>query len=845
MRSTINSFIDQCLARGDETAFANRRGVRIERWTYAELAHTAIKFSRELAHRNIGKGDRVLLWAANGPEWVAAFFGCALQGAVVVPLDEQSAPDFVGRVQQQVEAKLLLCDGKHALRFSDRLPILRLEDIRAISSPHPLQPVEEQMTGDDDLVEIIFTSGTTAEPKGVCLTHRNLLANLNPLEMEIDKYLFLERPFHPVRFLCLLPLSHVFGQFMGIFVPMLLGGEVHFLSSQNPSEIIGTVKRERISVIAAVPRQLETLRDKIERDQVLRERLDEFRSRFAKAEGRHYLKRWWMFRDVHHRFGWKFWAFVTGGATLDEETEKFWQRMAFAVVQGYGMTETASLITVNHPFKLSRGSIGKAMPGREMKIDETGEIMVRGENVSAGYWRRGAQSLTGDEGWLRTGDIAEADAGGNLFFKGRKKDVIVTAAGLNIYPDDLEAALNDQPEVIDSCVIGVEGHSGPEPQAVLILRDEQADAAEIVKRANATLGSAQRIRRWMVWPEPDFPRTPTQKVRKPAVKEAVLAANMGAKRNGIKSGILAEIVSSIAGDTSAITGQPDRSADDLKLDSLGRVELISAIEDRYQIELDETAITASTTMSDLERLVRQGASGESPMAAAEYPYPRWTLRWPVTWLRFISYYLLVAPFVFVMSRPRVRGSEHLRELRKPVLFIANHISMVDPAIIMYALPLRFRQNLAIAMAGERLRGLRRGLEGANRFGRAIDRLKYFLVTAVFNVFSLPQKSGFRRSFYYAGEAADRGYHVLVFPEGRTTDDGSIKPFMPGVGLLAKNLDVPVVPLKIEGLFDLTRERRYFSRPGTVEVRFGKPISFAKDIDPSKATEVMEMVIRKL
>ena len=868
MRETIHSLLDQCLARGDEIAVAHQRGLRVARWSYAQLAQTARQFARELESRGVGKGDRVLFWGENCAEWVAAFFGCLLRGAVAVPLDEQSAPDFVHRVQRQVEARLLLCDEKQARHFEDRLPILKLDQLSEAVSHHsseryPLAKMVENI-GADDLAEIIFTSGTTAEPKGVCLTHRNLLANIAPLETEINKYLKFERPFHPIRFLCLLPLSHVFGQFMGMFVPQLLSGEVFFQSLLNPSEIIAAVKRERISVVAAVPRQLETLREKLERDYAARGELEKFRRRFASAEGKHFLKRWLLFRDVHRRFGWKFWAFVSGGATLDEETETFWQRLGLAVVQGYGMTETASLVTVSHPFKIRHGSIGKTLPGQDLKLDASGEILVRGANVSAGYWRsdaveekfvvppsggafgerkRPAEAGTtnkSDEGWLRTGDVGEMDAEGNIFFKGRKKDVIVTAAGLNIYPDDLEAALNRQPEIKTSCVIGVEGAQGPEPLAVLILREEDADPVEVVKRANAQLNQSQQMRRWFVWNDPDFPRTPTRKVRKQIVKEAVLAkAPVAAPASIQLSGpggpgggsSLVELITSISGDPSI-----------LKLDSLGRVQLLSALEDRYQIELDEAALTPATTLGDIERMIHEGPRAES---AAGYPYPKWARRWPITWLRLLAYYLLVAPFVCLMCWPRVRGKDRLRDLRGPVLFIANHISMVDPGMILFALPFRFRHRLAIAMAGERLRGLRRGLEGANWLGRLLDRVKYLLVVIVFNVFALPQKSGFRRGFAFAGEAVDNGYNALVFPEGRTTEDGRMNPFMSGIGLLTENLDLPVVPIRIEGLFDLTQQRRYFSRPGTVTVTFGEPVTFERGTDPARITRELEGRVRAL
>src|SRR5256714_6601291 len=543
MRSTINSYLDDYLRRGAETAFANRRGLRHERWSYRRVAETAFRFARELDARGIGKGERVMLWAGNSAGWVAAFFGCALSGVVVVPLDVESAPDFVARVQRQTEARLLLLSAE-TKKHADPLGLsqLMLEDLCEAVARHSSEPFEAEGISDGDLVEIIYTSGTTAEPRGVCLTHRNLLANLAPLEEEIQKYLRWERLGHPIRFLCLLPLTHVFGQFMGFLVPQLLCGEVFFQDSLNPSEIARAVKSQRISVIVTVPRVLESLREHVERRESARGRVEDLKRRLAAVEGAGPLKRLWTFRRVHKNFGWKFWAFVTGGATLDAGTEEFWRRAGFAVIQGYGMTETASLITVNHPFKSGRGSVGKILPGQEVKLGEGGEILVRGANVSPGYWRDGAARTLEDGGWLRTGDIGELDDEGNIFFKGRKKDVIVTAAGLNIYPEDIEAALNRQPEVKDSAVVGVEGPRGPEPLAVLIMRDAGADAERAVERANRDLARHQHVRRWHVWPETDFPRTPTQKVRKRDILDALTAEDSDAgvqarrTRNGSDNG---------------------------------------------------------------------------------------------------------------------------------------------------------------------------------------------------------------------------------------------------------------------------------------------------------------------
>lgn len=843
MRETLLSFLDDCASRGDETAFAHQRGLRIIRWSYLHIRRTAFQFARELESRNIQKGDRIIFRGENSPEWIAAFFGSLIRGAIVVPLDKHSSPDFVRRVHRQVDAKLLLQNGE--LSIPDlRIPSIELDDLSEIIEHHSDAQSAPAKIDANDLVEIIFTSGTTAEPKGVCITHRNICANIDPLEHEIQKYLRWEKYFHPIRFLNLVPLSHVFGQFMGIFVPQLIGGEVFFQQSLNPSEIIGTVKRERISVIIAVPRQIESLREKIERDHQSSGQAEEFRRALEQAALHHPLRRWWNFRRIHRKFGWKFWAFVSGGATLDTETERFWQRLGYALVQGYGMTETASIISVNHPFKMSRGSIGKTMPGQEVRIDESGEIMVRGENVSVGYWNGGLKPLTNEEGWLRTGDIAERDEQGNLFFRGRKKDVIVTAAGLNIYPEDLESELNRQAGVRDSCVIQIESHQnhlGPEPLAVLILEDENIDPSKIIRQANSSLAEYQHIRRWHIWREQDFPRTATTgKVIKRTVAETVKSEIDGKPATPEKASALAEIVATISG--AAVSLDPTAKLDtDLKLDSLGRVELMSAIEDRYQVEIDESVFTAATTIEDIEKIIRQGARAEPD----RYTYPAWAQRFPATWIRPIVYYLIIFPITRMMSRARVRGLDRLNNLKGPVLLISNHISMVDHGLILAALPVRFRHKLAIAMEGERLRGWFHAPVGTGWFTRLRRRIQYALVVTLFNVFPLPQKSGFKRSFAYAGESVDRGYNVLVFPEGKTTTDGRMIPFMGGIGLLTSNLDIPVVPVKIEGLFELKEQRRYFARPGEISITFGDPVRFERDCDPALITRELEFRVINL
>jgi len=757
---------------------------------------------------------------------------------VVVPMDDVATPDFALRVHQQVDAKLLVCSREHAQKS---IPTLTLEDLPEVLASHSLVAYPSAEVEPADTLEIVFTSGTTAEPKGVVITHGNVLANIAPLELEIRKYLKYERCVHPVRFLNLLPLSHVFGQFLGIFLPQLMGGTVIFQDTFKPADIIGTIHRERVSVLVAVPRVLQSLKEKIERDLEDEASSEQFRQQFRAAEGKHFLYRWWIFRRIHRQFGWKFWAFISGGAALDHDTEEFWGRLGYAAIQGYGLTETTSLISVNHPFRLGKGSIGKVLAGREIKLAPDGEILVRGGGVAAGYWNGSdLHSVASEDGWYRTGDVGELDADGNLYFKGRKKDVIVTPAGMNVYPDDLEAALRRQPEVKDAVVIPLPRNGNAEPCAAILLRNSDADAEPIVKRANASLAEYQRMNTWIVWPEEDFPRTSTQKPLRNAIQQAVQAQLAQKPVDQMPSSPLAELIGRITGRSSSRPSPGANLESELNLSSLDRVELLSALEDRYQIDLSETRFAAVNTVGELERMLQ----GKLP-PRVPYHYPRWVQRWPVTWLRLAVHYLLLRPAVFLLGWPHIMGRDNLRGVRGPVLVVCNHIGDVDPGFVLTALPARLRHKLAIATGGEALEILRTPPATRSFPGKVYDRVKWVLGVSLLNLFPLPREAGFRESFAYAGESVDRGYSVLVFPEGRHTTDGKMLPFRAGIGLLANNLQIPVVPLRIDGLFEVKQAGKKFTRPGQVKVKIGAPVQFKPGTDPEQIARDLQKIVGQL
>jgi long-chain acyl-CoA synthetase len=832
-RTTILEYLDNFRRHAGEVAYVHHRGYRVQRWTYGEVLANAHRFARELDAREIAKGDKVLIWGENCAEWVVAFFGCLLRGVIVVPIDNISTPDFAQRVARQVDAKLCVCASQNQLADVASMHLETLRERIAVRSDVPVTPLPLTR---DDIVQIVFTSGTTAEPRGVVISHANILANLEPLEREIGAYLRYERIFHPLRFLNLLPLSHVFGQFLGIFLPQLLAATVIFQDTLNPAELMRVIKRERVSVVVAVPRLMESLKDKMVRDLESAGRLARFQRRFEAAKDHNFVRRWWRFRRIHNQFGWKFWAFISGGAALDAETEEFWRRLSFVVIQGYGLTETTSLISLNHPFSTSKRSIGKVLEGREIKLDENGEILVRGANVAAGYWQgKELKPVLNNDGWFRTGDLGELDAEGNLYFKGRRKNVIVTREGMNVHPGDLEAALRQQPEVRDCVVVGLEHGGNAEPCAVLLLRDS-ADPDVVVKRANHQLAEYQQMRRWLVWREQDFPRTSTQKPKLVIIQQAVQHHFASGDGGGpTAQGALAELIERITGRGVASLAPGARLEDDLNLNSMDRVELMSALEDRYQVELSDADFTDASTVADVERLLH----GPPPSTRGRYRYPRWAQRWPIPWIRSFIYYLLTWPATLIMAHPRIVGRENLCGVEGPVLITCNHITYIDIGFVLRALTPRLRHKLAVGMWGELLWKMWRPPQDWNPFRRWAWQAGYWLVVALFDVFPLPQQSGVRESFAYAGASVDRGYSVMVFPEGVRTPDGNPVPFQSGVGMLAARLDIPVVPMRIDGLYAMKMAGHKIARPGALTVTVGRPMRFSPETSAEEITRQLE------
>jgi len=760
-RETLLDFFDDFAGLDDEFLIYDD-GFHARAYRYREIAAQARAFAAKLRERGIGRDEKVILYGENRPEWIIALWGCLLEGVIAVPIDYRSSPEFVERIKAIVSARLVLT-GDEAGMYDGEAPA-------ALSRAVTITK--------DQTAEIIFTSGATAEPKGVIITHRNILANIVPVENEVKKYLRYAGPFAPIRFLNLLPLSHMFGQAMATFIPPMLAGVVIFMRGFHPNEILRQIRERRVSVLVSVPQILEILRTH------LMQTFPELRQ-WKPTKG-HWLRRWWRYRKVHRLFGWKFWSFIVGAAPLPADLEAFFSELGFLVIQGYGLTETAPIVTLNHPFHARRGSVGRPIGGVEVKIAPDGEILVRGENVTSGYYQHPEETARAfEDGWFHTGDIGELKENGELTILGRKKEMIVTPEGLNVFPEDVEGVLKAQPGVRDAAVIGTD-----RVHAVLIL-EPGTDAEEIVRRANVRLADFQRVRSFSTWPHDEFPRTEgTGKLKRLEIAKGVPPSARGAV---------------------------DLEVPLENLTSLERVERIVAL------GLDEAEI-ASTPAASLVSSV------------ADFPsWNRGTLARAARRI-FLPGFLL--PLNRIFAHVRVQGLDNLKGLEPPVIFASNHQSYMDVTSILSALPARWRYRVAPAM--------RKEFFEEHFHGRSFtNSLNYYLSTLFFNCFPIPQREpGALATLRYIGELSNDKWCLLIFPEGIMTDKGEIAPFQPGVGMIASKLGIPVVPIRIRGLERVLHKTWKMARPGRVSIAFGAPIRLSGSDYGGLARQVEEAV-RKL
>lgn len=796
-----------------------RRGLR-----GPQIADRAERTAAALAAYGVQTGDRVALALNDGPLWHAGFFGTLRAGGVAVPFDLSFEPDHLRQLAVDLDLRAL-CTESAVPDLELGLPRVVIDwrndqDIEPPAAPWPPDDCKR-------VAEIVTTSGTTGAPQAVPVAHQNLSSVLESLGNEIDKYRWALRLTPPIRIAVSLPLSHLYGQVMGVFLPPLLGARATQLDPMPAPDLARALRDEHAWVLATVPRTLSLLGRHLESHGVALWGADGMNRKLEVARNRSWPVRWAMFARLRRLVGHRLIGVVSGGGPLEQATESLWRALGYAVVQGYGLTETAPLVTLNHPFDTTPGSLGKPLPGVEVQIAPDGEILVRGPNVVAA--RLGGPAID-DQGWLHTGDLGRWDDRGRLTFLGRIGERIVTTAGVNIDPEPIVAALKRQPGVLDAIVLerpwpprGVVG-------AVLVVRPG-VDAQLAVTQANRGLPDAARVRSSRAWPGPDFPRTRTGKPRRAEVREWLQhQAPTSAGEAHIKTKIDPfETIAGMVGDLTGVASPdlaPDMRLDDA-LSSLDRVELMTQVEMAYGATLGHEAFEGDATLAEVaeaiarepEDVAHQHADhaaehGDELDRSHDVPFARWRFSLPVRATRAVLQTLVLRPAWHTLFDLDVKGRENLSAVPGPVLIASNHLSILDPGTVLFALPLRGSTHVAPAAMWGHFTVSRGGW------------FQYRLGVLSLNLVPLVQSGDWRPTLSIAGAVVDRGASVLIYPEGERSPDGRLLEFRQGVAVMARELHLPIVPCGIAGtLAVLPRGARWarncWLRSAPVAIRFGE------------------------
>jgi len=847
-------------AFGEALAMQAKGEAGYARLTYREVAEGAEAAARGLVALGIKPGDRAVLLSENRPEWGVAYLAITGVGGTAVPLDAQLSDAEIANCVRHAGAELVITSG----RFLERLTALAGQGLSASiidldGGPGALAfgALAERGAGmplpeipADLPASILYTSGTTGTPKGVVLTHRNFLANAQSV---LDFGLC--RPDDTI--LALLPLHHVF-PFMGNFlVPLLSGSCTVFLQSLKAPDLLACMQETGVTVLMGVP-QLYAMLHRGLWEQVGR------RPALARAAFRLLLTvsdrllpftgeraGRLLFRQVHRRFGGRLRLLVSGGAKLDPAVAADFRRLGFPVVEGYGLTETAPVVSFNPPDRPVLESVGLPLPGVEVRIgapdgDGVGEILVRGPNVTSGYYRNPeatAEALL--DGWLHTGDLGYLDARGYLYITGRAKEVIVLPSGKNIYPEEVEAHYLQCPYIKEICVVGVEAGGGAgvatESLRALVLPDfdylktqRLSSAREAIRwdmeNYSRLLPAYKRVTGFSLVKEP-FPRTRLGKIQRHRVQELyreVLAAPptpepVAATGDPLLARPGADRILQLL--TERAKGRPVRLDDNLELDlgidSLGRVELVVALEEMFGIELpDEAGSEVFTVRELLTRVLEVADGGRAPTPTRRSPWEAILTTPPDAaaqarlaaglsgQARLVSWFVQdLSWLLFTLGcRLRVRGRERVPETG-PFILASNHASYLDAFVIAAALPHRFLTRLYYV--------------GFQTFFQH-PVLDWYARNV--RVIAIDLDAYLARALQMAAHVLREGRGLCVFPEGARSIDGTVKPFKKGTGILALGVKVPLVPVHLGGTFDVWPRGERWPRPARIRVTFGEPAS---------------------
>jgi long-chain acyl-CoA synthetase len=678
-----------------------------------------------------------------------------------------------------------------------------------------------------DIAEIIFTSGTTGEPKGVILTHRNITSNV----LAASKMVHL-RP--NSRVLSLLPLSHMLEQTAGLLNPLNFCATVVYPSSRQSTVVFRTLKEQRITNIVLAPQILQLFWNAIEREVSKQGKEQVWQSLLHIASRMPIALRRFLFRSTHRQLGGCLQFIICGGAYLDPKLARNWELLGIPILQGYGTTEAAPIVTVNTLKERRLDSVGKVLPGQDISIALDGEVLIRGANITGGYWQDAeATAEVFEEGWYKTGDLGYLDNEGYLYLQGRKKDMIALVSGMNVYAQDVEKVLKTCSGVEDACVLGVPTKRGEvSVHAVLLLQKLTPPSERIIEQANKQLAEHQRVQGFTIWPLPEFPLTHTLKIKKQEILDYVLRIDSEKEPTQVLSTVTkaaeAPVLYRLAADVAGVPLEnicPTKSLEEnLNLDSLGRVELLAAVESELGIYVDESQISADTTVEELRALVTSGIQ-----VSREQVYLEWPLNRFLGLGRTVLQSFLIFPFLRLVAPIKAEGEGNLNVLQGPVLFVANHQSHLDTPSVLAALPMTWRRRTAVAAAAD--------------FWFTRGRIRKLLAPSIFNAFPFPRTGVIRPALEYCCRLLDRGWSILIYPEGTRSETGYMGSFKAGAGFMAVELGVPVVPIHILGTHEILPKNKVIPRLGRIHICVGKALLFPHKTQYPEATKALEEALR--
>ncbi|MGA8429411.1 MAG: AMP-binding protein [Candidatus Sulfotelmatobacter sp.] len=882
----------ECAERWPENvALELQRHDQLDRCTYSELRKMAESVGQWITERKFERGARLAILADNHPRWVAAYLGIIASGCVAVPLDTALHADQVITLLKDSEASVLFCDAKHIPiaqeaatnmrvglvlmdpeRMSGKAEGVWLGDLSNIfqSGSVNFAPV---VANADDLASLLYTSGTTADPKGVMLTHSNFVGEVEAVFNWVD--------IGPSdALLGVLPLFHVLAQMANLLLPLVKGARVVYLETLNTTELLRALRERNITAFAVVPQFFYLIHERIFTEVAKRGPITRKLFRILLSVNRA-LRRIGInggkvfFGKIHETLGTSMHYLVTGGSRFAPEIAHDFHDLGIDILQAYGLTETTAAVFANSPGDVVIGSVGKAMKGVEAQIVQpqaqedggpaVGEVALRGKVVMKGYWKRpDATAAVLQDGWFYTGDLGYFDSHNNLFLTSRKKEVIVLSNGKNVYPEEIETHYLKSPFIREIAVMGLEGKpgtGGDRLHAVIVPNFDVLRQRKIVNAKEAIrfdveglapqIASTKRIGSYEIWQD-DLPRTTTRKIKRFEVEKRV-KANLGRRAEGDWD---LPVEKPLSADEAAWLDQPDvqravaivreaaRAAPpslrptlslelDLGLDSMQRVELLSHLEEEFGGDIEESQLAEIYTLRDLVDAVLQSAASGAGSPGTKATFAGWkailaedptdpdvlALGKPQPFIEALWFLVSRASLIVSLDlfRLRVAGLENL-PATGPFIISSNHQSYIDPVVMAGVLPEDIlRDSFAVGTS--------------EIFGQGIMRR----LARLLRVVVLDPDANLVPAMRAGAFGLRHGRVLLLYPEGERSIDGAPKTFKKGAAILSIHLQVPIVPVAIDGFYDVwPRGKGFIQKISPLRMRFGKPILPPVESEASEA-----------